>query len=252
MQHPRGASGERQRERAVLLPSSEALLPVPCPCPLSQPHPKTSWSLGQPRRGGCRAGSSCAPCLLKGSKRGPLGTPRPFLHPRNRNSGVLGARRTISLPQGHAGQPRCRPGVPTVGDGWDAAFATPAVLAQVHRPGRGRAAAASPSCFFASFLLVKSWATRGERSPRQAARWGCVWVLAARSCPRSAPRARLSSARPRVPLSPNGAPRDRGFVPSPGPAHAGVPARERRQRHHGSPSAPGAPLWAEICWVREV
>ncbi|XP_066847111.1 collagen alpha-1(I) chain-like [Anser cygnoides] len=175
----------------------------------------------------------------QGSKHGPLGTPRPFLHPRNRNSGVLGARRTIFLPQGHAGQPRCRPGVPTVGDGWDAAFATPAVLAQVHRPGRGRAAAASPSCFFASFLLVKSWATRGERSPRQAARWGCGWVLAARSCPRSAPRARLSSARPRVPLSPSGAPRDRGFVPSPGPAHAGVPARERRQRHHASPNAPG-------------
>lgn len=173
------------------------------------------------------------------------GPPRPFLHPGNRNTGVLGARRTISLPQGGAGQPRCRPdggrrlgrGVSHTGGACPGASALP-----------GLCCCCRSLPLFAGFLLVKPWATRGERSPRQAALRGCGWVPAARSCPRSAPRARLSPARPRVLLSPSRARRDRGFAASPSPAHAGVPARKRRQRHHASPNAPRAPLWVWVVW----
>lgn len=108
-----------------------SLLRGPCPCPLSHPHPKTSWSLGQPRRGGCRVGSSCAPRLLEESKRGPWGTPSPLPAPGEQKYRRAGRPSNNFFASG-----RCRPdggrrlgrGVSHTGGACPGASALPAVM----------------------------------------------------------------------------------------------------------------------------
>lgn len=116
----------------MLLPSSEALVPVPCPIPTPRPPGHLASPAGE-------AAGWASLVLLAFWRRANValgGPPHPFLHPGNRNTGVLGARRTISLPQGGAGQPRCRPdgglrlgrGVSHTGGACPGASALPAVM----------------------------------------------------------------------------------------------------------------------------
>lgn len=229
------SSGSLQRE-AARASGAASLLRGPSPCPLSQALLVT-WPAPPGRLPG---GLPLCSSPFGGEQTWPLGDP---LAPS--------CTRGIEIPACWAPveQFLCRRAVP-------GSLAAAPTVGVSHTGGACPGASALPGLccccrslpLFAGFLLVKPWATRGERSPRQAALRGCGWVPAARSCPRSAPRARLSPARPRVLLSPSRARRDRGFAASPSPAHEGVPARKRRQRHHASPNAPRAPLWVWVVW----
>lgn len=134
------SSGSLQRE-AARASGAASLLRGPSPCPLSQALLVT-WPAPPGRLPG---GLPLCSSPFGGEQTWPLGDP---LAPS--------CTRGIEIPACWAPveQFLCRRAVPgslaaaaTVGDGWDAALATPAVLAQVHRPCRGCAAAAAPSRF---------------------------------------------------------------------------------------------------------